>query len=237
VAGDAPAAPQQEGRVGYEQYASLAYALQGFDTYDALQLTDFLRWVEVEGVQVPADRRDPATSGAQSYVLSEPYVLRGLEFAPSATSAELAYRVYRAQAERYRREGILTAVSEDHLDRAPYFVYNTVLANGKPWSTLTDKGDDASAFRTLSTKAAFGWEALYDTDYTRRLVATAGGLNDPGRGWYAGQYEKDGSPDAALTANTNGVILEALHYRRFGPLLRPDPMPAGPQAATALTRR
>ena len=234
VTGDnAPVEPQQEGRVGYEEYAALAYTLLGFDAYDALQLTDNLRWVEVEGVQVPADRREAASTGAQSYVLSEPYVLRGLEFAPSAVSAELAYRVYRAQEERYRRERVLTAVSEDHLDRAPYFVYNTVLANGTPWATLTDKGADASAFRTLSTKAAFGWAALYDTDYTRRLLTTAAKLTDPGRGWYAGRYEKDGSPDAALTANTNGVVLEALHYRQLGPMLRPTAGAGGTTAANA----
>ncbi len=233
VGGDGVVATHQEGRIGYEEYAALAYALVGHDTFDALQVSDFLEWVDVEGVQVPADRRDPATLGAHTYVLSEPYALRLLEFDPGATSRELAFRVYRAQERRYERERVLTAVTEDHLDRPPHFVYNTVYANGKAWNTITDAGADASEFRTLSSKAALSWAALYDTPYTRRLAEAAAKLHDPQRGWYAGSYEKDGSVNTALTANTNGIILEGLHYRRFGPMLRPSGAKGEERAATS----
>ena len=186
VTGEAAPAPHQEGRIGYEEYGALGYGLLGFDTSDALEVADFLEWVDVFGVKVPSDRRGPGAYGAQTYTLSEPYVLRSLEFEPSGSARELAFRVYEAQEARYDRDKILTAVSEDHLNQAPYFVYNTVVGNGRPWSTLTDTGADASAFRTLSTKAAFGWAALYDTPYARRLVEAASKLSDPEGGWYAG---------------------------------------------------
>lgn len=41
------------------------------------------------------------------------------------------------------------------------------------------------------------------------------------RGWYAGLFEADGSANEILTMNTNAVVLEALHYKAFGPLYRP----------------
>jgi hypothetical protein len=115
---------------------------------------------------------------------------------------------------------VLTAVTEDHVDRAPYFVYNTVWSDGHPWATVTDKGADAAALRTLSVKAAFGWHALLRTGYTTRLVERVAGLNDPARGWYAGLYEKGGQANAALAANTNAVVLESLAYLQRGRLLQ-----------------
>jgi len=44
-------------------------------------------------------------------------------------------------------------------------------------------------------------------------------LQNRQKGWYSGRYEEDESINRALTANTNGVILESIHYRRFGPLI------------------
>src|SRR5205085_6830788 len=101
---------------------------------------------------------------AQDYVTSEPYVLAGLEFGWTGSARDYAWRVYRAQQARFRRTGNLTAASEDHVDQAPWFVYDTVYAGGKPWATITDRGEDAAALKALSTKAAFGWYALYGDD-------------------------------------------------------------------------
>jgi len=41
------------------------------------------------------------------------------------------------------------------------------------------------------------------------------------KGFYSGLYEKTGLPNKALTANTNGIILESLAYKSLGPLLKP----------------
>ncbi|HXH38502.1 MAG TPA: DUF3131 domain-containing protein, partial [Thermoanaerobaculia bacterium] len=115
---------------------------------------------------------------------------------------------------------ILTAATEDHVDRAPYFVYNTVFAEGKAWNAITDTGKDAGAFRAMSVKAAFGWDALYATPYTKQLARAAGQLSTE-RGYYAGRYEATGKPNTAVTCNTNAVVLESLVYRTYGPLMNP----------------
>ena len=114
---------------------------------------------------------------------------------------------------------MLTAVSEDHVDRSPYFVYNTVFTNGKPWNTLTEKGEDVSALRSLSVKAAFGWHALYRSEYTARLITAVAPLHDPAKGWYAGLYEEGNKPNTSVNANTNAVVLESLAYIAHGKLL------------------
>jgi hypothetical protein len=202
----------QEGRLGYEQYAARTFALMGLDVDVAGDWRKHLRLVDVEGVQVCADDRDPQQFGAQNFVVSEPYVLAGLEFGWTRAARECAWRAYRAQEARFRKTGVLTAVSEDHVDQAPFFVYNSLWTAGKPWATVTEKGEDATALRSLSTKAAFGWHALLRTEYTGQLVAKVSPLNDPAKGFYAGLYEEGARPNKALTANTNAVVLESLAY-------------------------
>ena len=210
----------QEGRLGYEQYAARAFSLMGLDVTAAGNYARQIAFSEVEGVRVAHDRRTEREYGAHNYVLSEPYLLDGLELGWDHYSGELAWRLLQAQQKRFERTGQLTAVTEDHLDQKPYFAYNTVFANGRSWFTLSDTGEDLSALRTLSVKAAFGWHALVDTDYTRRLVAAVAPLHEPGRGWYAGLYEQTKQPNKALTANTNAVVLESLAYIEHGRFVR-----------------
>lgn len=210
----------QEGRLGYEQYAAHAFGLMGLDVSRAADWRAHLQLVAVDGVAVCADERDPRRYGALNVVESEPYLLAGLEFGWSRDARECAWRVYRAQEQRFRRTGVLTAVTEDNVDQPPFFVYNSVWSSGRPWATVTEGGQDASRLRTLSTKAAFGWYALLRTEYTARLVTRIASLNEPGRGWYAGRYERTGGTNRALTANTNAVVLESLDYIAHGRLLQ-----------------
>ncbi len=209
----------QEGRLGYEQYAARALALLGLDVSVAGDMEAYLHFYRQYGIDVPTDRRDPKKFGALNYVVSESYILDGLEFGGGRVTGEFAWRIYRVQEERYRRTGTLTAVSEDHIDRSPYFVYNTVFVNGEFWKAVTDNGKDAGEFKTLSAKAVFGWQALYRTEYTGALLDNIKKLGDPKLGWYAGIYEKNGKINEVLTANTNGVILESLAAMQFGGLI------------------
>ncbi len=209
----------QEGRIGYEEYAARAMALMGFDVAEAAKYNDYLEFVSIEDINIPTDSRDPAVYEAHNYVVSESYILQGLEFGLDHHTKEFAYRVFKAQEERFKRTGILTAVSEDNIDRPPYFVYNTVFSSGKIWNAITDTGADASAHKTLSTKAAFGWNILFGTTYSQQLIDTAKTLYDPEKGWYSGFYEVDKKPNTAITANTNAVILESLYYKKYGPLI------------------
>ena len=209
----------QEGRLGYEEYAAKSLMLTGMDVSQALDYQAHFKYVEISGVDIGTDLRTSDKFDALSAVVSEPYVLDGLEFGWDRYSRSLADGVYRVQQARYEETGILTAVSEDNIDQAPYFVYNTVFANGKPWNAVTESGVDASAYRSVSTKTAFGLHALYRSDYTRLLIDHIKTRFDPEEGWYSGVYEATGNTNKSLTANTNGIILESLHYIQFGPLM------------------
>jgi hypothetical protein len=68
---------------------------------------------------------------------------------------------------------------------------------------------------------AFALAALYaDDPYAEVLRASFATLYDPERGWFAGVYDR-GEPNRALTANTNGVILETLLWKAAGALQGP----------------
>lgn len=211
----------QEGRLGYEEYAAKSFQLIGLDVSNAIDYTSWLEFVNIDGVNVPTDTRTPEEFTAYNYVVSEPYILDGIEYGWDQMSKEFAGRVYRAQEAHYENTGKLTAVSEDNIDQAPYFVYNTVFTDGKKWHAITEDGEDASEFKTLSTKAAFGWYMLYETDYTKKLIDAVSNLNDPEKGWYSGLYDKTGQPNKVLTANTNGIILESIAYKKTGIMLKP----------------
>lgn len=225
----------EEGRIGYEEYAAKSLALMGYGTVRAFDYANGLRFVEVYGIEVPTDNRESARHQARDSVVSEPYILDGIEFGWDPISREFAYRVYKAQEKRFQATKILTAVSEDYIDEAPGFVYNTVVSFGKPWNAVTETGEDASAFRSLSTKTAIGWYVLYDSDYTQKLADRAKTLFDPDRGWYSGWYEVKDRPNKAITASTNGIILESLHYLRFGKLVAVYPSDGGAAAEIAPT--
>jgi len=209
----------QEGRLGYEEYAAKSLTLISRDVGGAMDYEANTELIDIYGVQVAADVRAPSEFGALNYVVSEPYVLDGIEYGWDRYSKELSKRVFDVQRARYEKTGILTAVSEDNIDQAPHFVYNTVFADGKPWNAITESGEDASEFRSVSTKAVIGFHALYEDEYTDKLVKHIAHNYDEERGWYSGVYESNGKPNTAVTANTNGIILEALHYIQFGPMM------------------
>jgi len=209
----------QEGRLGYEEYAAKSFSLISRDVGLAMDYEANTRLVDIYGVQIAADVRKPADFGALNYVVSEPYILDGIEYGWDRYSKELSRRVFDVQRARFEETGILTAVSEDNIDQAPYFVYNTVFADGKAWNAVTESGEDASEFRSVSTKAVIGFHALYDDEYTGKLIDHIANNYDEERGWYSGIYESSGMPNKVITANTNGIVLEALHYIQHGPMM------------------
>ena len=210
----------QEGRLGYENYAAFGLKLWGLKVAKALDYEDKAAFVNLYGVGTPYDIRDAQNSGANNYVLSEPYFLDGIETGFQALPKAYSDRVLAAQEARYDNTNQLTAITEDNLDREPYFVYNTLYANGKPWGTITDKNDSYDYLRFLSSKAAIGWHILYDTAYTSKLFDFVVENLESDSGWYNGYYETLQEPNKALTANNNGVILETLLYKQVGkPLL------------------
>lgn len=209
----------QEGRLGYEEYGARAIALLGLDTITAAKYDDFIKFETIEGQQIATDSRTISLFGAPNYVVSEPYILMAVEFGLDRETRELAHRIYTAQEKRYISSGQLTAVSEDNIDQPPYFIYNTVFANDQAWSAVDENGSPFPDLKTLSTKAVFGWDALYGTDYTKRLMAEIQKTKTDDHGWMSGIYENDGRLNSVSTANTNGIILEVINYKVNGPLI------------------
>jgi hypothetical protein len=212
-------AENQEGRIGYEQYAAKAMIGFGLDATKALDMAGHLTLQDVGGVAVPTDTRLNA-KGMPAATTSEPYLLDGLEFGFDWRSQIFASQVYRVQEQRFAQTGKLTAVSEGHLDVKPYFAYGTVWGGGQDWAVISFAGERMDSSRVLSTKAAFGWNALFGTPYTEKLVAAVASLAVPDRGWQEGTYEATGKPDTAITANTNSMILAAIAFSSAGPLVR-----------------
>ena len=209
----------QEGRVGYGQYAAKALMLYGYDMYHAYDVTEHLMVKEVNGQPIAVDDR-LHRNVTPAFAVSEPYVFDGLEFGFDTRSHRFATAIYLAQEARFQETGLLTAVSESHLDVAPYFAYASVWGGGEPWAVMSFKGERMDSKRTLATKTAFAWYALFGTDYANKLVAAVAPLAEPDRGWAEGIYEIDGKTNTSVTLNTNAIILAALAFRAHGPLIK-----------------
>jgi len=206
----------QEGRQGYENYAAYGLKLLGLNVDRALNPTNYLGFVNLYNTGVPYDLRDAKTSGANNYVLSEPFILDGIEIGFQGLPKAFADRVLAAQEARFKATNQLTAVTEDNLDREPYFVYSSLFVNGAPWAVITDKGKTYNQLRFLSAKASVGWHVLYNTPYTQKLFDFVQTNLKSEKGWYNGYYETLREPNKSLTANNNGVIMESLLYKKVG---------------------
>jgi hypothetical protein len=221
----------QEGRLGYEQLAAAGYAAWGFDTTRSAALPA-LETVNILGLPIRYDARDPRTTGAAAPVLTMPYVLAGLEFgwqAPGGSTSlrEPAQQVFRVQEQRWRREGQWTARSDYQSLEAPFSVLDSVYASGYAWNTIGGDGKEYERLALVNTRAAFGMRALWPGEYTRRLVESVQYLYDADRGWYEGRFEQGGAPHALHTLSTNAAVLEALAYQVRGPAWSNEPQPPG----------
>jgi hypothetical protein len=220
----------QEGRLGYEQLAAAGYAAWGFETRESAGIAP-TQATNIYGIPVRYDARDARTSGAQTPVLTMPYVLAGLELGWAHPVGEalkpLADTVYKVQEERWRRDKQFTARTDYQLRTAPYVVLDSVFAAGYAWNTIANDGSEHEKLALVSTRAAFGMQALWPTDYTRQLLENVRQLYDPDRGWFEGRFES-GAPLDNITLATNAAILEVLMAKAVaGPLLAPN-TPAGP---------
>jgi hypothetical protein len=206
-----------ETEIGYQQYALYGFALWGAKVNsDGLDVRSDVNSVNVLGVRLLTDSR------GNDRVMSEPFIMLGLE--PGYRSVEMqrqAGQVLAAQAARYQRTGIVTAASEDALPDPPwYFYYYSIYHRGKAF-TIEGVGDNAYVDRPrwVSSKAAFGWNAVLPNAYTQlvlRTVQPARTLN----GWGSGVYEGTLKPTGVPSLNTAALIMESALYKIRGrPLL------------------
>ncbi|MDD5392389.1 MAG: DUF3131 domain-containing protein [Thiothrix sp.] len=208
----------QEGRLGYEQYAGKIFRELGYDQHvSATYNNEFREKTEIYGVPIAYDRRDPRDLGAYNYVVTESYVMDAVENGIDDENRPLLENIYKVQKRRWEETGIVTAVSEDNLDQKPYFLYNTIFTAGLPWNATTDKGVRYDNLKTVSTKAALALALLFPDDpYSKQLAYTVGTAYDSERGWYSGIYESGGGYNKSITANTNGIIMSMLLYKKYG---------------------
>jgi hypothetical protein len=218
----------QEGRIGYEQYAALAFAAWGHAAPNALNVRQNARPVTVLGIPLLGDTRPG------DHLTSDPFLMMGLEPGWTPEVRQLAWRVLAAQEARWRQTGTVTIVNEDALNGPPYFLYYSVFSDGGEFVVEPPPGaPDGPTPRTVSTKGAFGWHALLPSEYTWNAVQRIEGARQSG-GWGAGVFEESGRISGAPNINTTAMVLEAALYARRGrPLL--EHTPGSPAQAAAAT--
>lgn len=203
-----------EALTGYEEYLGRGYELWGHNASEARSYK-FMQEVEVYGVKIPTDTR-PFFS---NFVESEPFWYLGFEYGiDDPETGKYIKNMYKVQEERYNHTGQLTAVTEDNIDRRPYFLFNTVYTNNEPWKTINQMGEDYDEYKTVSTKAGIGMHYLFNTPYSAKVFNYLKNNYDPKKGYYAGIYEKLPGANKAMTLNTNSIILEAMLSSKMGPL-------------------
>lgn len=215
----------QEGRIGYEQYVAAGFSQWGADVRNAAKFGTNAKPVKVLGVDLVGDKR------GYDRLLSEPFILYGLELGLSGEMLSLAQNLLRAQEARFKQTGQVTIVSEDALPTKPYyFHYYCVYCNAKPFVIgVSSPKETFDEPRWVSTKAAFGWHALMPDAYTARAVEYIAPAHDPQRGWATGVFEKTRESTKTWDVNTAIVLMEIAYYQLRGkrPLMEAARAPAG----------
>lgn len=210
----------QQGRLGYEQYAGKIVESLGFSATVAASYTNKYRAnTEIMEILIAHDNRDPRLYGINNFVVTDSYTLDAMELGLDEENTPLLKNIYQLQKKRWQETGIPTAISDDNINQSPYYLYNTIFSAGLTFTTTTDTGVTYNNLKTISTKSAFSLATLFpEDDYSDILMSAIESAYDPKLGWYSGVYE-DGGYNDAITAHTNGVILGALLYKKYGALL------------------
>ncbi len=208
----------QEGRLGYEQYAGKILQREGHDlSISATYNNENRKDVDILGVTVATDNRTPEEYHSSNSVVTESYLMDAIENGYDEENRSIIDNIYQVQKKRWQETGIVTAVSEDNINKKPYFIYNTIFSAGKTWVAKTSKGEILQQHKTISNKAAIAMAVLYpDDEYSKVLIDKVKSAYDPKKGWYSGTYENGEGYNSTTTANTNGVILSALLYKKYG---------------------
>ncbi len=211
----------QEGRLGYEQYAAKIFEHYGFDAGVAADYENEFRGdTEILGVNIAYDNRDPKKWHANNYVLTESYTMDAMELGIDDKNRELIRNIFEVQKRRWQETGIVTAISEDNIDQAPWFLYNTIFNAGRAWQTTNSSDVSYDHLKSTSVKAAISMAILFPEDeYSKVLINAVESAYDPEKGWYSGIYENGSGYNKVTTANTNGVVLSGFLYKKYGELL------------------
>ncbi len=210
----------QEGRLGYEQYAGKIFERYGFKAPIAASYDNKYRGnVDIMGVNIAHDTRDPRDWHANNYVLTESYTMDAMELGLDDDNRELVRNIFEVQKQRWLDTGIVTAISEDNINQEPWFLYNTIYNAGQFWQTTNSSDVAYDHLKTVSTKAAISMALLFPEDeYSAVLMSAVESAYDIEKGWYSGIYESGAGYNTVTTANTNGVIMSGFLYKKYGSL-------------------
>ncbi|NDV19260.1 DUF3131 domain-containing protein [Pseudodesulfovibrio sp. JC047] len=220
----------REGRLGLQQYAAAGFGVWGF-TVDAAMNIDNVSAITILDEWLPFDSRPRGIPAQLNAVTTRMGMMAGLELgfldfrtgAPARLSSarELADAIYQVQEARFMKQGRLTARDPHVMDRPPYYLIDSLYADGIPFVSLDGNGNPVNDAAAVSTKAAYAMWALYDSPYTDALIEALSPMFDEYGGWFAGFYEKDGAINRAISLDCNAVILEALAFKVHGMLYYP----------------
>lgn len=203
----------QETEIGYQQYALGGFAMWGARVNNGgLDVRKNVSTVNVDGVRLLTNAR------GNDRVMSEPYIMIGLETGYRSPDLRAqASQVLAAQAARYQKTGIVTAVTEDALPDPPYyFYYYSIWHHGQPF-IIEGPGENKQVNRPrwVSTKAAFGWNAVLPSAYTQLVLRTVQPAGTPS-GWGSGVYEGTQRPTGVPSLNTAALIMESAYFKIRG---------------------
>jgi len=159
--------------------------------------------VETYGVKLP-----------KAQISGDPLLHSLFELKPDARLLELSKQVYLAHEARYRATGKYGAFSEGNTGLSdPSYVYEwVVMSNGRTWVIKDHAGGDREITPIIYFKVAFGFHAIYGTEYTRRMVDYVNSsFKDFTYGYMDGVNEERRLVDTIID-KTNGLVISAARY-------------------------
>ena len=210
---------------GYTHYVSRGFALWGLELDTPFP-------VHEGDTEMDAQMRVLGVVENNELLTTEPHILEAVEMGYSAPAHTLADVLYTQQMAEYKATGDLVCVSEGPLDREPWFSYQGYkIGDDDPWKVniinSTARYQTAGfkrAVTMVSSKSAYLWSAMRPQAYSQLLIDY---IRENARfeelGFASGVFTATGLATANYSdINTNGIILEALAYRKQSkPLIRP----------------
>ena len=157
-------------------------------------------------------------------ISTEPHVLEAIELGYSDPSRTLADVLYTQQMFEYEKTGELVCVSEGPLDREPWFSYQGYkIGDEEPWKVNIigalarhQTAGFKRAVTMVSCKSAYLWSAVRPQAYSQLLIDyVRQNARFEDLGFASGVFTATGLATTNYSdINTNGIILEALAYRK-----------------------
>lgn len=202
-----------EQEIGYQQYALSGFAMWGGRVdRDGLDVQRDVAKIKIYDVQLLTN------NSGNDRVMSEPFIMIGMETGfRSPQLARQAGQVLAAQQARYQKTGVVTAVTEDAMPDPPYyFYYYSLWHNDRPFIVEgPGKNKEVARPRWVSSKAAFGWDAVFPSAYTQLLLRTVAPARTA-NGWSGGVYEGTQRSTGIPSLNTAAIIMESALFRIRG---------------------